>query len=194
MTPTDVQAFVAHLEHKGLAASTIRQAYLLVAGLFSSAVDSDLIARSPCRGIKLPPKTRSEMRYLTGDEVLEVTDAIAEPYRALVLTSAYTGCRFGELAGMRVHRLDLLRRTPTVAESLSDVQGQVRLSPPKTAAARRQVALPRFLADELATHLSPRPLANGCGWVRVHRSRRRTASPHQRPPTRLASGGAGLGR
>ncbi len=159
VTPTDVQAFVAHLEQNGLAPSTIRQAYLLVAGLFSSAVDSDLIARSPCRGIKLPPKTRSEMRFLTGDEVLEVADAIAEPYRALVLTAAYTGCRFGELAGMRVHRLDLLRRTLTIAEALSDVQGQVRLSPPKTAAARRQVALPRFLADELATHLGRWPTA-----------------------------------
>ncbi len=158
VTPTDVQAFVAHLEHKGLAPSTIRQAYLLVAGLFSSA-DSDLIARSPCRGIKLPPKTRSEMRFLTGDEVLEVADAIAEPYRALVLTAAYTGCRLRELAGMRVNRLDLLRRTLTIAEALSDVQGQVRLSPPKTAAARRQVALPRFLADELATHLGRWPAA-----------------------------------
>jgi integrase len=64
------------------------------------------------------------MRFLTGDEVLEVADAIAEPYRALVLTAAYSGCRFGELAGMRIHRLDLLRRTLTVAEALSEVQGR----------------------------------------------------------------------
>lgn len=190
MTPTDIQAFVAHLEERGLAPSTIRQAYLLVAGLFSSAVDSDLIARSPCRGIKLPPKTRTEMRFLTAAEVLEVADAIAEPYRALVLTAAYTGCRFGELAGLRVHRLDLLRRTLTVAEALSDVQGQVAVATEdgRSTASGGAPEIPRRGAGEPS-----RPVAGGCGRVRVHRSRRRTSSPRQLSPTGLASGGAGLG-
>ncbi len=157
VTPTEVQGFVARLEEKGLAASTIRQTYLLVAGIFGSAVESDLIARTPCRGIKLPARSPTEMRFLTATEVEEVADAIVPSYRALVLTAAYTGCRFGELAGLRVHRLDLLRRSLTVAETLSDVRGQVRLAPPKTAAARRQVALPKFLTRILAQHLSDWP-------------------------------------
>jgi integrase len=157
VVPTDIQGFVAHLEEKGLSASTIRLAYLIVAGLFSSALDSDLIARTPCRGIKLPRRTPIEMRFLTAEEVAEVADAIDAPYRALVLTAAYTGGRFGELAGMRVRRLDLLRRSLTVAETLSDVRGHVALAPPKTAAARRQVALPRFLVDELGRHLAQWP-------------------------------------
>ncbi len=157
VTPTDVQGFVAHLEEKGLAASTIRQAYLLVAGLFSSALDSDLISRTPCRGIKLPPKSQTEMRFLNAEEVADVANAIDDQYHALVLTAAYTGCRFGELAGLRLRRLDLLRRRLTVVEALSDVQGQVSLAPPKTAAARRQVALPKFLSEELARHLAHWP-------------------------------------
>ena len=157
VTPTEVQGYVAHLEEKGLAASTIRQAYLLVAGLFSSALDSDLIARTPCRGIKLPPRSQTEMRFLTADEVADVAHAIEDPYRALVLTAAYAGCRFGELAGLRAHRLDLLRRSLTIAETLSDVRGQVRLALPKTTAARRQVPLPKFLSEELARHLAQWP-------------------------------------
>jgi integrase len=157
VTPTDVQGFVAHLEEKGLAASTVRQSYLLVTGLFSSALDSDLIVRSPCRGINLPHDARSEMRFLTADEVSELASVIDERYHALVLTAAYAGCRFGELAGLKVHRLDLLRRTLTITEALSEVRGEVRLAPPKTAAARRQVALPQFLAEELAAHLAAWP-------------------------------------
>jgi integrase len=157
VTPTDAQGFVAHLEEKSLAASTIRQAYLLVAGLFASALDSDLIVRTPCRNTKLPPKSQTEMRFLNAEEVADVANAIDDQYHALVLTAAYTGCRFGELAGLRVRRLDLLRRSLTVAEALSDVQGQVSLAPPKTAAARRQVALPKFLSDELARHLAKWP-------------------------------------
>lgn len=157
VTPTDVQGFVAHLEEKGLAASTVRQCYLLVAGLFSSALDSDIIVRSPCRGINLPNDDKTEMRFLTADEVNELAGVIDERYRALVLTAAYAGCRFGELAGLKTHRLDLLRRTLTIAESLSEVRGQVGLAPPKTAAARRQLALPKFLAEELAVHLAEWP-------------------------------------
>jgi integrase len=159
VVPTDVQGFVAHLEENGLSPSTIRIAYLIVAGLFSSALDSDLIARTPCRGIKLPPRRHTEMRFLNAEQVAQVAEAIDAPYRALVLTAAYTGCRFGELAGLRIHRLDLLRRSLTVAETLSDVRGHVALAPPKTAAARRQVALPRFLADELSRHLAQWPPA-----------------------------------
>ena len=157
VTPTDVQGFVAHLEEKGLAASTIRQCYLLVAGLFSSALDSDIIVRSPCRGINLPEYSKTEMRFLTADEVTDLAAVIDQRYRALVLTAAYAGCRFGELAGLKVHRLDLLRRTLTVTEALSEVRGQVRMAPPKTAAARRQLALPRFLAEELIHHLTTWP-------------------------------------
>jgi integrase len=148
---------VAHLEEKGLAASTIRQCYLLVAGLFSTALDSDIIVRSPCRGINLPKDFKAEMRFLTADDVSDLADVIDERYRALVLTAAYAGCRFGELAGLKTHRLDLLRRTLTVAESLSEVRGTVQLAPPKTSAARRQLALPRFLAQELAGHLAQWP-------------------------------------
>jgi integrase len=164
VTPTDVQGFVAHLEEKGLAASTVRQCYLLVAGLFSSALDSDIIVRSPCRGVNLPSDSNTEMRFLTADEVSDLAGVIDQRYRALVLTAAYAGCRFGELAGLKVHRLDLLRRTLTIAEALSEVRGEVRLAAPKTAAARRQVALPKFLAEELAGHLAEWP-PGGDGFV-----------------------------
>ncbi len=157
VTPTVVQGFVAHLEEKGLAPSTIRQSYLLVGGLFSSALESDLIVRSPCRGIKLPKSSQTEVRFLTTEEVTDLAEVIDDRYRALVLTAAYAGCRFGELAGLKTHRLDLLRRSLTVAEALSEVRGQVRLAPPKTAAARRQLALPKFLTEELNHHLATWP-------------------------------------
>lgn len=157
VTPTEVQGFVAHLEEKGLAPSTVRQCYLLVGGLFTSALDSDIIVRTPCRGINLPEDSKTEMRFLTADEVSDLAGVIDERYRALVLTAAYAGCRFGELAGLRAHRLDLLRRTLTIAEALSEVRGEVRLAPPKTVAARRQLALPKFLTKELAGHLAEWP-------------------------------------
>ena len=97
-----------------------------------------------------------EMRFLTRGEV-ETLASAAGQYRALVLTAAYTGARFGELAALRIDRLDLLRRRLTVAYSLSDVRGQWSLKAPKTAASRRQIALPRSLCDVLSGLLAVVP-------------------------------------
>ena len=157
VTPTDVQGFVADLEAKGLAPSTIRQAYLLASGVFRSAEDSDLIPRSPCRGIKLPQRTQSKMRFLEPAAVADLADAIDSRFKALVLTAAYTGCRFGELTGLRQTNLNLLRQALTVAETLTEVRGVVSLSAPKTAAAARQVSLPKSLVEQLAQHLARWP-------------------------------------
>jgi hypothetical protein len=74
-----VQGVVAHLEEKDLAPSTIRHAYLLVGGLFSSALESDLIVRSPCRGIKLPKNSYTEMRFLTPEEVTDLAEVLDGP-------------------------------------------------------------------------------------------------------------------
>ena len=161
VTPTDVQAFVSQLQSAGLAASTVRQCYLLTAGVLSSAVESDLIARSPCRGIHLPKADHKEMRFLDGGEVVALVEAINPRYSPLVATAAYTGARFGELAALRASRLDLLRGTLTVVQQLSEVNGHLLIRPPKTEASRRQIALPRMLCDMLAEHFTKYPPVDG---------------------------------
>ncbi len=153
----DVQAFVAALRSDGKSPATIRKAYQLTAAVFSSAADSDLIGRTPCRGVKLPPQTQSEMRFLSQAEVADLIGAIDVRFENLVLAAAYTGLRFGELAGLRVERLNLLARTVTVAETCSEVAGRIVFGEPKTPASRRTITLPRFLVGSLAEHLAGRP-------------------------------------
>ena len=97
------------------------------------------------------------MRFLNPAEIAALADTINPRYRALVLTAAYTGLRAGECAGLKLTRLNLLRRQLTVAETLSDVRGHLRFSPPKTNAARRTVTLPASLCDELARHIGEYP-------------------------------------
>jgi integrase len=78
-----------------------------------------------------------------------------------VLTSAYAGLRFGELAALRAERLDLLRRTIRVEETLNEVRGRIVVGPAKTKASRRLVSLPAFLAGELEDHLAAFPPSAG---------------------------------
>lgn len=158
-----VQAWINDLVGRGYAPATIRRAYQLVSVTFEEAIDSDLIPRSPCRRIKLPMQTRDEKRFLSPDEVEHLAESIDPRYRALVLTGAYTGLRPGELFGLKIHRLDMLRRQLQVVEALTEVKGELRLGTPKTRAARRALTMSSFLVDELAEHLSR--YGDPAGWV-----------------------------
>jgi integrase len=60
-----------------------------------------------------------------------------------------SGLRWGEAAGLKVGRLDLLRRRVTVAETLSEVGGHLVWGTPKNHQIR-SVPIPGFLADQLA--------------------------------------------
>jgi integrase len=94
------------------------------------------------------------MRFATVAEVAALADAIPPRFRALVLVAAYTGLRWGELAGLRVRRVDLLHHRITVAEQLLEVRGQLAVGPTKTVAGQRTVTLPTVAAEALAEHLS----------------------------------------
>ena len=107
--------------------------------------------------MRLPKTTRSERRFLTRDEVFRLADAAAEypipeiggQYRVPLLLLAFCGLRWGEAAGLKVGRLDLLRRRVTVAETLSEVGGHLVWATPKNHQVR-SVPIPGFLVDQLA--------------------------------------------
>jgi integrase len=147
--PGHVRAWVAELVAAGYSPSTIRRAYTLFRLTLELAVEDGRLARSPCRRIALPRIEQSDKRFLSIEEVEHLAGAIRPRYRTMVLTGAYTGLRPGELAALRVDRLDLLRRQLRVEEPL------------KTPASRRTVSFPSFLADELAAHLAAHPGDDG---------------------------------
>lgn len=156
---SDIQRWVNQLIAADYAPTTIRKAYDLGARVFDEALDDQMITRTPCRNITLPKfRTRVERRFLEPAEVQQLSEAIDPDFRVLVLAAAAaTGLRWGELAGLIVGRLDMLRRSLRVEESLSEVGGVLALKSPKTASSKRTVALPAFLVDDLARHLADHP-------------------------------------
>ena len=94
-----------------------------------------------------------EKRFLTHDQVADLADACGSEYRLMVLFLAYTGLRWGEMAALRVHRLDFLRRRALVAESVTPVRGVMTFGPTK-GHERRDVPIPRFLLEDLAQHVA----------------------------------------
>jgi hypothetical protein len=127
----DVQAWVAELSGRGFKPATVVKAYQLLGRTLTAAVNADMVARSPCRAVRLPKVEREEMRFLTPVEVARLADAIDPGYRALVLLGAYGGLRIGELAGLRRRWVDLLRGTVDVAEIVVEVRGKLSSDHPR---------------------------------------------------------------
>jgi len=88
-------------------------------------------------------------------EIDALADAIGPRFGPMVLLAAWTGLRFGELAGLRVIDLDLARGTVRVTRQAQEhADGSVTVEPPKTAAGRRTIAVPPHILPTLAAHVA----------------------------------------
>lgn len=147
----DVQSWITRLTARRSPA-TVRKVHRVFSLLLKTAVKDGRLGRNPADDVNLPRVTAPERRYLTHDQVRLLAGACG-PHRLVVMFLAYTGLRFGEMAALRVGRLDLMRRRAVVAESVTLVRGVQTWGTPK-GHERREVPIPRFLVDELATHLA----------------------------------------
>ena len=167
----DVQAWVTGLS-KLHSPATVHKIHRVLSLVLDMAVNDGRLARNVARGVHLPRAHQNEHRYLTHDQVEDLAHATGYPtdpskhsgldtrtnetYRLVVLFLAYTGVRFGEMAALRVGRLDLRRHRAAIVESVTPVQGMGLVwGTPKTHQ-RREVPIPRFLVAELADHVRGR--------------------------------------
>jgi len=150
---TLVTEWVAELTASGLKPATVQKAQQVLSKCLGAAVDAGRLRSNPCERVKLPRIERHEMLFLTPAQVATLADCMDERYRAFVFVGAYCGLRFGELAALKTHRVDLLHRRIEVAETLTEVKGRHHTGPPKTRAGHRSVPVPKFVADDLERHL-----------------------------------------
>ena len=158
-----VRSFVADMLGTGHhSPATVRKVGQVLTKVMRGAVEAGLIARSPCEGMRLPAEPRREMRFLTAEQVTTLAEVTGPDGSALIYTAAYAGLRWGELAGLRIERVNVLRRTITVVEQLNELAGKFAWGPPKTAAGRRTVSIPGALIQMLEAQLRrPEVLRSG---------------------------------
>jgi integrase len=159
----DVKAMVAEELASGKTSpSAVRRHAIVLGTILGAAVDDGRIAKNPVRGVKLPPESARTMRFLEPEEITRLVGACPSHYRPMVLTAAYTGLRWGELAGLALDRVDLLRRTIRIDRQLIEVGGGLTFGPPKTRSATRTLSLPAFLIEVFAEHFaSPAVTSSG---------------------------------
>jgi integrase len=137
---------------------TVARMFGVLRAVFVFAVDDELIARSPCRGVKLPAVKELRRPHVSADAVTALASALGD-YAPMAYLGAVLGLRWGECAGLRVGRLDFMRGTLTVAEQLTrGERGRAVLGAPKSEAGRRTLTVPAPLMEMLSEHLARRGL------------------------------------
>lgn len=163
VTPAEVKIWLKRLRET-YAPSTVTSIRKLFAMLMGDAVDDRLLTANPVRPERrgrgrLEP--RKERAWADEHQVLAIAQRVlrlsSRNQCLLVITAAYTGMRWGELAALHRDNIDLHNgRVHITAEAgaLHEVNGTLTLGHPKTRASVRTVALPPFLAELLRIDLA----------------------------------------
>lgn len=132
----DVQAWVLALP---LAQESARRVLGVFVSSLSAAVEDGVLDMNPAHRIKLPPRPQGREVFLSREQFDALAAAIPEKHnRAIVKLLAGTGMRWGELAGLHWHNLDLRQGFVTVRDVLS--AGEIKPYPK----GRKQRRVPLF--------------------------------------------------
>jgi integrase len=154
ITPREVQALV-NLWAKRAKPSTVGRQYDVLRAILAAAVERDIIARSPCRGIKLPQVLSQARRVPQPTELASLAAAIGPDWEAMVWLGALLGLRWGECAGLRLGRIDFVGQRVHIVEQVTRARhGQMVVGPPKSEAGRRSLGAPAALLEMLASHVT----------------------------------------
>lgn len=138
-----------------LSSKTVHNCHGLLFTIMQAAVRAKLIPANPCLDTALPKRTHHEMRFLSEPEIGRLLAALPVHWRPLILLLVSTGLRWGEAVALRVGRVDVLAKVPSlrVTEAMTELagSGEIVFHEPKTARSRRTVAFTRLLAEALVS-------------------------------------------
>ncbi|RRR47855.1 site-specific integrase [Mycolicibacter terrae] len=150
LRPSHVEAMIVELRRQGLADSTVRQVYVVLRAALDSAVRDGLIGKNPAATVQRPRVERHEAHVLAPSDVRRVLAcARRSRYYAVVLAIASCALRRGEACALAWRDVDLDNAELTVTHTLALVDGQLKLTTPKSKRSRRRIPMTPELVTEL---------------------------------------------
>jgi integrase len=161
LSPVHVQGLIAALQAKDKSAETIRLTYAVLRRALRQAVTWRLVPYNACYGVEAPRADKIEITVLDAAQASELLRAAKDDrLEALFVLAVTAGMRLGELFGLQWPDMDLAKATIMVRRTLSELDGELFTSEPKTAKGRRRIDLPKVAVDALWRH-KRRMLAEG---------------------------------
>lgn len=148
-----IEGFIKELSQKKIADGTVKKIFNLVQTSFKSAERKELISKNPFNllGKEDKPKvTRKKFDYWTTEEVRHFFKVLDHRQKILFILAIYTGCRRGEILGLRWKDIDFnnnqLRLTQTLKPRNRIKDGG------KNENASRSITVSPFVISELEKH------------------------------------------
>lgn len=127
------------------------------------AASEGLISANPAIGCKIPPKKTREMQVLTHEEMQRfLIQAKHDDVFELYLVELSTGARRGEILALQWSDLDCKTGELKIRRQVNRVNGELKISKPKTKASNRTVVLPPDVVKILEAY---RPSTNNSKWI-----------------------------
>lgn len=179
ISPSVVETWARELHAEGYASTVVRAIRAVLSAMLADAVDQGVIEVNPvrwrgCRAVEVwrVPTWASPGEVLEVAANAGVVSTVGDGL--MIVMAAWTGTRWGELAGLQrtnVHLGEGCVRVDAVMGVLYESAHRVWLGSPARAAAARWIALPPFLVDllrrYLASHDLPMVFPNAAGtWRR----------------------------
>ncbi|MEX0990646.1 MAG: site-specific integrase [Actinomycetota bacterium] len=173
--PAHVRQVLSAMEARKLAAATIRQGRAVLGSIMRQAVEDDLIVANPVIAVRPPANRRRDLTVPTAAQLSAMmTAAKGSTYEVPLTLACGTGARRSEILGLQWSDFDAKRGTLRITRSLqrgpgSDQGRDLRVLPPKTPRAVRELKLPAFAVELLRAHRraqTDRQLKLGAGWFK----------------------------
>jgi integrase len=148
------------LEKRG-AGTAVNRTFQVTRTLFGWAMSRNLLAFSPCAGVKAPVTEQSRDRVLSDDELHRLwqsLDATAYPAGPIIKLLLLTGARRSEIEGLRWS--ELLEDQTWLLPAERSKNGEERLTPLSDAALDVIKHVPRIVGDLLFTVDGEKPFAS----------------------------------
>ena len=146
--------------------ATAAGAYRLLSAICRTAVEDEVIVRSPCRVKGGGAEKASERPTATVEELALAVESAPERWRLALLLASWCQLRRGEILGLQRRDVDLLHGTISVERSWTVVSGSDQvIGPPKTDAGNRRVAIPPNVTAVLEHHLGKYVGAKPDDWI-----------------------------
>lgn len=127
ITPQHVREWITTLKNQGVSASTIADLKTILSAIFTTAVNDQLIAFHPCRGLKTPTVARKPRTIITPEQFDAIHAALPSPrWQAMVELDIESGLRWGELTELRARDLNIMTRMLTVARAVVEISPRHR--------------------------------------------------------------------
>lgn len=154
LSPIHVTKYLTDLQKEELSADYIKYLHAVLKKALNQAVKWQLIPKNIMENVDPPRLEQKEIVTWTPEQANEfLSYAMKDKYYIAFVLAIYTGMRRGEILGLRWKDIDFEQARISVQQTLyRPVNQGIIFQEPKTKSAKRRIAIPLFVVQELETH------------------------------------------